>query len=115
MSGTISLIIREMPIKTTTWNDDTCTRKLKLKPLKRIQYHLYTSPLIFCTTWTLSWKTLDKHKLGDILQNNCILQKCQHHERWTKAKEKPTILKKTNQTDKLNALNDPGLHYILQK
>lgn len=55
--------------------------KLKLKPLKRIQHHLHTSPLIFAQPELNHEQTLDNHKLGDILQNNCILQKCQHHER----------------------------------
>lgn len=55
--------------------------RLKLKWLKITQHHLYTISFIFAQPELKHEQTLDKHKLGDILQNNHILQKCQYHER----------------------------------
>lgn len=60
--------------------------RLKWKWLKITQHHLHTISFIFAQPELNHEQTLDKRKLGDILQNNRFLQKCQYHKRWTKAK-----------------------------
>lgn len=50
--------------------------RLKLKWLKITQHYLYTISFIFAQSEFNYEQTLDKHKLGDSLQNNHILQKC---------------------------------------
>ena len=80
-------------MKSTMWNDDKCTRKTKIKMIKKNTISVPECSPHFCTSELNNEEALDAHEMGDTIQNHCVLRKCQYCER--QKQRNYSILKET--------------------